>query len=107
MNKTSFLLTIIGILFGFTIGFLFANSINRSEIERLKNEIINKPVETKPNENVELTDEQITGAIAKADNEPNNLDLQKNLGLNLYRYANLKQNFKLLPVSTGFLEKSK
>ncbi len=109
MNRSSFLIAIIGILAGFTIGFIFANSINRAEIERLKSEVLNKvdnsasPAST---DTLDLTDEQISGAIAKADAEPKNLELQKNLGLNLYRYANLKQNAKLLPEAERLLRRA-
>ena len=93
MDKSKVLLTLIGILAGFILGFLFANSQNRkeisglqTEIQRLKNSSANQTATANQNP-PELTSEEIRGAIAKADQNPDDIELQKKVGISLYKYA--------------------
>lgn len=91
MDRSKILILIVGILSGFIIGFLFANSQNRKQVEELNNEITNlKSVSSKKqnqNNPDELTKEEIKSAISKADQNPNDLELQQKVGTYLYQYA--------------------
>lgn len=99
MNKNFLWISILAVLIAFAGGFLLANALNRSELikitaenERLKN---TSQQPTNPNEQ-ELSVEEIKQKIAQADQNPDNFDFQKNLGIGLYRYATVKQNPELL-----------
>lgn len=99
MNKSFIWISILAVLVAFAGGFLIANSLNRTELlslkaenERLKN---STPQTANPNEQ-ELTDEEIKQKIAEADQNPDNINFQKGLGIGLYRYATMKRNPQLL-----------
>ena len=47
-------------------------------------------------ENSGLSGEEIKQKIAEADQNPNNISFQKNLGIALYRYASMKQDVELM-----------
>lgn len=99
MNKSFIWISVLAVLIAFTGGFLIANSLNRSEFLTLKAE--NERLKTNPPANAntneqELSDEEIKQKIAEADQNPDNFNFQKNLGIGLYRYATLKQNPELL-----------
>ena len=87
-----------------------ANSLNRSELNRLQaeNEQFKKPVNQTQQNNPELslTDEEIRQKIAQADESPNQIDFQRNLGLALYRYGAMKQDVNLISESTRLLKRA-
>ncbi len=94
-TKTAGLLTL-AILISFFAGFYLANTLNRSELEALK-AAQNPPVNSPQNEAEKtLSDEEIRQRIAEADQNPDNLQAQRNLGMALYRYGAMKQDAKLL-----------
>lgn len=99
MNKSFVWISILAVLIAFAGGFLIANSLNRTELLSLKAEnerLKNSTSQTaNPNEQ-ELTDKEIRQKIAEAEQNPDNTDFQKNLGIGLYRYATMKRNPKLL-----------
>ncbi len=103
MGKKGFWIATIGILFGFAGGFFFANMLNRQEIDSLKAKAAQSPVSEKAepggnDQNVpDLTADEIKQKIAQADQNPENIDFQKNLGLSLYLYAEMRKNTELLP----------
>ncbi|MGI9055735.1 MAG: tetratricopeptide repeat protein [Pyrinomonadaceae bacterium] len=99
MNKSFVWISVLAVLIAFAGGFLLANALNRSEFvkitaenERLKNS--NQTPEN-PNEK-ELSVDEVKQKIAQADQNPDNFDYQKNLGIGLYRYATVKQNPEML-----------
>lgn len=99
MNKSFVWVSILAVLIAFAGGFLIANSLNRTELLTLKAEnerLKNSTTQTaNPNEQ-ELTEEEIKQKIAEADQNPDNVNFQKNLGIGLYRYATMKRNPQLL-----------
>lgn len=100
MNKKLFWLSIIAVIISFIGGFLLANALNRNEITNLQTENGRlKTVQDTANQNdkeLTLSDEEISRKIAEADQNPNNVSFQKNLGIALYNYAAMKQNAELL-----------
>lgn len=102
MDRSKVLLTLIGILAGFILGFLFANSQNRKEIDNLQNEIqrlknsSTGQTDSTNQHTAELTLEEIRGAIAKADQNPNDIELQRNVGVSLYKYAMSQRDTRYL-----------
>jgi tetratricopeptide (TPR) repeat protein len=110
MNTKAIWLSILAVLISFVGGFLFANALNKSEFEmlrsentRLKNPQTNAP-QNEPGQT--LTDEEIKRRIAEADQNPNNLEFQKNLGIALYRYASMKEDGALLKESARLLNRA-
>lgn len=84
----------------FAGGFLVANALNRKDLndlraenERLQN--VQIAAQTEAAESA-LSEDEIAKKIASADQNPDNFEFQKNLGLALYRYASVKQDAKLL-----------
>ncbi len=100
MNKKLFWLSIIAVIISFIGGFLLANALNRNEITNLQTENGHlKTVQDTTSQNdkeLTLSDEEISRKIAEADQNPNNVPFQKNLGIALYNYAAMKQNAELL-----------
>ena len=65
----------------------------QAENNRLKNV---QDTAKQNDEELTLSDEEIHQKIAEADQNPNNISFQKNLGTALYNYASMKQNTDLL-----------
>lgn len=93
----------------FAGGFMLANSLNRSELNRLQaeNESLKKgaPASGEGDENT-LSDEEIRQRIAEADKNPENIEFQKNLGLALYQYAAMKRDVELLKEVSRLLKRA-
>ena len=53
-----------------------------------------------------LSEDEIRGAIAKVENRPNDIPLQHNFGMALYRYANQTQDARLLPDVARILKRA-
>ena len=107
MNTKTIWLSILAVAISFAGGFLFANALNRSELEqlraengRLKTAQTNAP---KTEGDQTLTDEEIRKRIAEADQNQNDLEFQKNLGVALYRYASMKQDATYMPDAARLL----
>ena len=97
----------ISLLAGCAIGFLGANSLNRSELERLRTEAAGaqKPTQTGATGNAKLTDEEIQAGIHKADENSSDLVYQRNMGIALYRYASSNKDTVLLAESARLLKR--
>lgn len=108
MNRKVFLISLISVVISFVGGFILANALNRSELSSLRGEnerlkSVQNPVnEDRPDT---LSDEEIKRKIAEADQNPNDLAVQKNLGTALYKYASFKQNTDLLKESLRLLNR--
>ena len=99
MDKKNWWISALTLLFGLAGGFLIANSINRGELNTLRAENQNlKQAKTaaSPQQQDDLTDEEIRQKINDADQNPQNFAFQKSLGIGLYRYATMKENVDLL-----------
>lgn len=116
MDKTKILILIIGILAGFIAGFLFANSQNKQQITELQSKITtpnNSPLQqnetaNSPNgqDGLKLSKEEIRGAIAKADEKPTDVELQRKLGMYLYQYAMMERDTSYLPDVARLLKRA-
>jgi tetratricopeptide (TPR) repeat protein len=98
------------VVLSFVGGFLVANSINRREINELtaENERLKSDVASGNNSNSgpSLSADEIRASIEKADQDPGNAVLQKNLGLALYRYGVIKNDPDLVSESARILERA-
>lgn len=107
---------LVGVISGLILGFILANGFSRAESEnrRLANTAVKSAPATSPqiqtSDNTDrretLSPDELRQAIAKADAEPQNLELQRNLGLALYRYAGMEQNSALLVDAVRLLERA-
>lgn len=110
MTGKSIWIAIIASLLGFVAGFLFANTLNRSELTA--KQAVNDEPKTAQNSNapatsaLSLTSEEIQKKIASADENPQDFTFQKNLGMSLYRYAAIKQDAGILPDALRIMERA-
>lgn len=120
MSVQKVLIFAAGIIFGFIVGFALANGINRSEQDKLRGELTKQRAEpasgvnsdaTRPETGADgslptLTDEQLAAAIARADANPEDANLQRISGQALYLYATEKGNVSVLPEAARILERA-
>jgi len=104
------LFTVSGITLGFIAGFIVANSINRSEISNLKNDraVGNSSSSSSPlpSSNETLSSEEIRAKIKEADDNPENLKYQKNLGLALYQYGAMQRDVDVISEAARLLDRA-
>lgn len=109
MNRQTILIIIVAALGGLVGGFLLANAINRNEITTLRAEyerLKSQPNAASNSSSTELSDEEIAATIQRADQNPNDFQIQRSHGIALYRYAAMKQNVDLLQQSARILERA-
>lgn len=111
MQKNTIIYIILAAVIGLIAGFLFANSLNRSELnaqlsQSNRNLSANTAMQQTPGD-AQLSDEEIRSKITEADQNPTNYTFQKDLGVSLYRYAAMKQDVGLLNDSVRILERSR
>lgn len=110
MNGRTLLIALIGAVSGLVVGFLLANSINRSELSRLRAEADRvkdeSPADSSANSKSTLTGDEINATIAKADQSPTDFEIQRNVGVAMYRYAAMKKDEKLIRQSVRILERA-
>lgn len=118
VTKHNILYTIIGLLLGFIIGFIFANQVNRGPSDGVRQTAAGRqpsgpaqpgaaPTQQTAGEaRSGPTEEEIRDAIAKADARAEDLALQRNFGMVLYRYANQTRNAGLLPDVARMLKRA-
>lgn len=109
MNGKPTLLIIVAALAGLVAGFILANTINRSELATLRAE--NERFKTERSnpgskESSELTEEEISDTIAKADEKPDDFATQRNIGVAIYRYGSIKQNPAFIRQSIRLLDRA-
>ena len=100
------LFTLAGLTFGFILGFIIANSLNRSEINNLKADVANPTAPEQNSTNETLSQEEIRAKIKEADDDPENLTYQKNLGLALYRYGAIKGDVDVIGEAARLLDRA-
>jgi tetratricopeptide (TPR) repeat protein len=128
------LLLVAGLLLGFVVGFAVANNLNRQEEERLRGELARarsggaqgdagqQPASRtqgaagqqqraqggggQDGEFPTLTDDQLKGAVARADASPSDAETQKKAGQALYYYALQKGNASILPDVARILKRA-
>jgi tetratricopeptide (TPR) repeat protein len=110
MGKTAILLAIAGVALGFIIGFLVANSVNRTEINGLRAQLeaarSAAGPEAENDKRETLTADEIKSKIDEADQNPTNVDYQKDLGLALYRYGAFKNDPDVISQAIRLLERA-
>ena len=113
MNKRNVLFAIVSLVLGFFIGFLMANSIGRRERDvarvgasseqmmqaagRQQQQSQNSQDGQSQSNGAEPTEAQIRDAIARADEREQDIELQRNFGMALYRYASESGQAQYLP----------
>jgi len=117
VSKHNLLYSIIGLLLGFIIGFIFANQTNRGPAGNARPaDAQTRSAATQPgqtdNRNASgnapnsPTEAEIRDAIAKADARAEDVALQRSFGMVLYRYANQTRNATLLPDVARMLKRA-
>jgi tetratricopeptide (TPR) repeat protein len=111
MNSKILWLSILAIIISFFGGFYLANSLNGSELVKLRaeNEQLKKnPIGTSQNNNDDdgLSDVEIRQKIDEADKSPGNIRYQRDLGMALLSYGVMKQNIELISESTRLLQRA-
>ncbi|HEV7891592.1 MAG TPA: tetratricopeptide repeat protein [Pyrinomonadaceae bacterium] len=122
-----------GLLVGFVVGFVLANSINKQEDEKLRGELAHaraggaqkdsgggnsSPSRTQGQSGAQgasgngggplptLSDEQLKSAVARADASPSDAETQKKAGQLLYYYALQTSDASLLPDAARILKRA-
>lgn len=109
MNSKAITVAIVVGLLGLVIGFVTANSINRSEMNSLKAQAQKAaPADGSPQKPGDFTldPDELKAKIAQADSAPDDFDFQKSLGGALYRYATMKKDTQLLDEAARILERA-
>ncbi len=102
------MIAVAGCLVGFVAGFMFANSLNRSELAKTTADPATQIAQGPPLQpgGAILTPEEIKSKVASADENPKDFQFQKSLGMSLYRYASLKQDAKILPDAIRIMQRA-
>ena len=104
LNKRVLIVGALGVVLGFLAGFFLANGINREEQEKLRAEVATSRAggtaaqaagagKGQPSSSpggdpsLKITEEQIVNAVMKADQSPQDAELQKKVGQGLMLYA--------------------
>jgi len=99
-------LSLVAVLLSFIGGFLLANSINRSEIEKLRGEnenIRSTGAASKSGSPQKLSPDEIRTAVAEADSNASSFPTQKTIGLALYRYGAIERDSEVLSEAARLL----
>src|SRR5215207_5824278 len=112
LNKRVLIAGALGVVLGFLAGFFLANGINREEHEKLRAELTaaragapaqgsgsSKGQQSPPpggDPSLKITEEQIVNAVKKADQSPQDAELQKKVGQGLMLYASESGNASYL-----------
>jgi len=111
MSAKTVWIILIAVLAGGAAGFILANSINRSELSNLRTENERLKSTAPPTGGTgdaknDLTAEEISSTIARADDNPGDFDTQRNVGVAIYRYGAMKQDEKLVEQAVKILERA-
>lgn len=111
MSKNNILFAVVGLLAGFIIGFFIANSVNHnappaaSAKPRAEAQGKDSTASSASSPGT-LKEEEVREVIATADSKPENIELQRTLGLALYRYADMTQDARFLPDVARLLKRA-
>jgi tetratricopeptide (TPR) repeat protein len=132
INTKIVLILVGGLLVGFVVGFVLANSINKQEDEKLRGELARaraggaqkdsgggngSPSRAQGQSGAQgasgnggplptLSDEQLKSAVARADASPSDAETQKKAGQLLYYYALQTSDASLLPNAARILKRA-
>src|SRR5213595_3243095 len=110
MSVKTVWIILVAVLAGAAVGFILANSFNRSELSNLRaeNERLKSgtPATGSGDTKNDLTEDEINATIARADNDAGNFDTQRNVGVAIYRYGAMKQDEKIVRQAVKILERA-
>ena len=108
MQGKHYLISALVGLVAFVGGFLLANSLNRSETERLRSELeeAKSTPDSASQPDASLSEPEIQAKIEEAEGNPQNFQFQKGLGIALYRYGAMKQNVSVIERAIPILERA-
>lgn len=130
LNQKVIIVGAAGVILGFLVGFFLANAINRQEQEKLNAEVASLRANSNAAQSgakgaasgqgrqpptqasgqsdsfPTLTDEQLANAVAKADQSPQDAELQRKVGQALYVYAWQRENAAILPDVARILKRA-
>jgi tetratricopeptide (TPR) repeat protein len=120
LNKRVLVVGALGVVLGFTAGFFFTNGINRGEQEKLRAELAAAHAGARPPDSGKgqqasapggdlsqsLSEEQIQNAVKKADQSPQDAELQKKVGQGLMLYASETSNASYLSDGARILKRA-
>lgn len=94
----------------FVCGFLLANTLNRGELDSLRDEserarTASSAAESEKQE-LALSPDEIRQKIDEADRNAGNFQFQKSLGLALYRYGSMKQDTAIITDAIRILDRA-
>ncbi len=112
MNKRNLLFAAIGILVGFSIGFILANFLNQERRPAASTTRAGAQSSQAANTSnakdaaQALSEKEIREAISTTDARATDTDLQKRFGLALYRYSNQQRDPRFLADAVRFLKRA-
>lgn len=116
MNTNKILYALAGLVAGCLIGFFFANSVNRKELEELRGEVARARGVKSDNQSANggasdaaasmPTDDEMRDLIAKADASRNDVEYQRKVGQGLYLYALGTGRPALMPEAVRLLKRA-
>ena len=126
VNKQKILYALIGLIAGCAIGFFFANSVNRKELEELRGEVArarNSSGASQPQQQQGTrrsangnagdaqgeslpTEDELRDLIAKADARSDDVDYQRKVGQGVYMYALSTGQPALMPEAVRLLKRA-
>ncbi|MBV8855658.1 MAG: tetratricopeptide repeat protein [Acidobacteria bacterium] len=125
LNKRVLIVGALGVVLGFLAGFFLANGINREEQEKLRAELATTRAgretaqqqgsgagKTQPtsapggDSSPSLSEEQIVNAIKRADQSPQDPEMQKKVGQGIFLYASETGNASYLPDGARILKRA-
>lgn len=100
-------MSFLAVALSFAGGFFLANALNRNDLDRLRaeNERL-KTTQPDPSKDIENADQEIQAKIKEAEANPKDYQLQRGLGMALYRYGSMKQDVALLNQTVVILERA-
>ena len=83
-------------IIGLAAGFLIANKLNRSELEKLRSGTPAATSNPGTSSEFDLSDEEINAKLDEAAANSNDVQFQKRLGISLYRFGTMKRDAVLI-----------
>lgn len=110
MNGKTLLTAAAGALIGLVAGFILANYLNRSELTNLRADADRLKTERGAGPGrgggPGLSEDELNSTIARADQSPDDFEMQRNIGVAVYRYGAMKQDETIIRRSLPILERA-
>jgi tetratricopeptide (TPR) repeat protein len=113
VTKHNLLFLAAGLLAGFIVGFILANSMSAREAMRNESAAVRGATQEAAPGNInqsapgqQLSEKEIRDAMQTADARPDDIEMQKRFGMALYAYANQTRDPRYLPDAVRFLKRA-